>query len=238
MTSYVALLRGINVGGHAKVAMDDLRQLFTDLGHADVKTYIQSGNVVFRSTVEDASKLARGIESRIAADMNMTVTVMLRSEEEMAQIVAANPFLGSGADESKLHVTFLAAAPDAEATARLETPAGEPDELAIVGQEVYLHCPNDYGRTKLNNAYIHKHLGVAANDQRREDGDQAPRPRRWLKATGSGRAREALGEAAAAGEHPLEAYAVVALGGDAGDAECYGDDLHGHHVVPAVVSEE
>jgi uncharacterized protein (DUF1697 family) len=162
MTSYVALLRGIDLGGPAKVAMDDLRQLFTDLGYADVRTYIQSGNVLFRSAVEDASKLARDIESRMATDMGMTVTVVLRSEDELANIAAANPFLRAGTDESKLHVTFLAATPDAEATARLETPAGEPDELALVGREVYLQCPNGYGRTKVNNAYIEKRLGSAA----------------------------------------------------------------------------
>ncbi|HSH58105.1 MAG TPA: DUF1697 domain-containing protein [Acidimicrobiales bacterium] len=162
MTTYVALLRGINVGGREKVAMDDLRRLFTDLGHAEVETYIQSGNVIFRSPVDDASKLAHDIESRMAADLDMAVTVLLRSEDELAQIIADNPFLDSEADQSKLHVTFLADPPSEDRANGLNTPAGEPDELVLAGLEVYLHCPNGYGRTKVNNAYIEKQLGVAA----------------------------------------------------------------------------
>jgi len=161
-TPYVALLRGINVGGRTKVAMADLRQLFADLGHADATTYIQSGNVVFRSPVDDVAQLGGDIEGRIARDLGVTVTVLLRTRDELAQVVAANPFLGTGADESKLHVTFLVDAPQDAVAAGLETPAGEPDELSLVGREVFLHCPNGYGRTKVNNAFIERRLGVAA----------------------------------------------------------------------------
>jgi uncharacterized protein (DUF1697 family) len=162
MTTYVALLRGINVGGRTRVGMDDLRQLFNALGHADVKSYLQSGNVIFKSAVEESSRLAAGIERSIARDLGLTVTVLLRTADELAQVVATNPFLGRGADPATLHVTFLAEMPDRDRAARVETPAGQPDELALVGREVYLHCPNGYGRTKLNNAYIERRLGVAA----------------------------------------------------------------------------
>ena len=162
MTTYVALLRGINVGGRTKVGMDELRRLFVALGHPEVKTYLQSGNVIFRSTVEEASRLAGEIEGRIGRDLGVTVTVLLRTKDDLAQVVANNPFLGRETDDAKLHETFLADAPERERVARLETPAGEPDELALVGREVYLHCPHGYGRTKLNNAYIERRLGVAA----------------------------------------------------------------------------
>ena len=162
MATYVALLRGINVGGRTRVKMDDLRRLFVALDHADVRSYLQSGNVIFKSPIEEPSCLAADVERSIARDLGLTVTVVLRTADDLAQVVANNPFLGRGADPATLHVTFLADAPDRDRAARLETPAGQPDELALAGREVYLHCPNDYGRTKLNNASIERRLGVSA----------------------------------------------------------------------------
>ena len=162
MTTYLALLRGINVGGHTRVGMDDLRRLFADLGHADVTTYIQSGNVIFRSPVDDSSRLAAEIEERIAQDLSVAVTVLLRTRDDLARIVASNPFVGRRIEPAKLHLTFLADAPDRDRAARLDRPADAPDELSLVGREVYLYCPNGYGRTKLNNAHVERRLGVAA----------------------------------------------------------------------------
>jgi uncharacterized protein (DUF1697 family) len=162
MTTYVALLRGINVGGRTKVGMDDLRRLFVALGHADVKSYVQSGNVLFSSPVEESSRLAGDIQRRIARDLGVTVTVLLRTRDDLAYVVANNPFLSRETDLAKLHVTFLADAPDHERVARLDTPSGGPDEFSLAGREVYLHCPRGYGRTKLNNAYLERRLGVAA----------------------------------------------------------------------------
>jgi uncharacterized protein (DUF1697 family) len=162
MTTYVALLRGINVGGRTRVRMDDLRRLFLGLRHADVHSYLQSGNVIFRSAAEDPPRLAGEIERRIARDLGVTITVLLRTADDLAHVVANNPFLRRVADPATLHVTFLADAPDRDRAARLETPGGQPDELALAGREVYLQCPNGYGRTKLSNAYIERRLGVAA----------------------------------------------------------------------------
>lgn len=162
MSRCAALLRGINVGGRSKVAMDDFRRVFVDLGYTDARTYIQTGNVVFTAVDEQPSQLAAGIEERIAADLGLDVDVLLRTEEELAHVISANPFMGSGADTSKLHVTFLAEEPGDQRGAGLESPPGETDELRLIGREVYLHCPNGYGRTKLNNAFIEKRLGVAA----------------------------------------------------------------------------
>jgi uncharacterized protein (DUF1697 family) len=162
MTTYVALLRGINVGGRTKVGMDDLRRLFVALGHADVKSYVQSGNVLFSGPVEESSRLADDIQRRIARDLGVTVTVLLRTRDDLAYVVANNPFLSRETDLAKLHVTFLADAPDHERVARLDTPSGGPDEFSLAGREVYLHCPRGYGRTKLNNAYLERRLGVAA----------------------------------------------------------------------------
>ncbi len=162
MTRYVALLRGVNVGGRTKVGMADVRHIFAELGHSDVQTYLQSGNVIFTAAVERSSNLAQDIEQRMAQEVGVTTTVLLRTESDLAEVVAANPLLDRESDFAKLHVTFLADAPEPERAARLETPAGQPDQLTLVGREVYLHCPNGYGKTKLHNTYIEKRLGVAA----------------------------------------------------------------------------
>lgn len=153
MQSYVAMLRGINVGGRTRVAMADLRAAFEALGYEGVATYIQSGNVVFRAKAVDVDVLRR----RIGEDLGVDAAVLVRTAEELAAVVAGNPFAARGLDPATLHVTFLA-----EARAELAVPPGEPDEAAVVGREVYLHCPAGYGRTKVNNAYIEKQLGVAA----------------------------------------------------------------------------
>jgi uncharacterized protein (DUF1697 family) len=162
MTRYVALLRGINVGGRTRVGMDDLRRLFDALGHADVKSYLQSGNVLFTSPAEDSSRLAGDVERRIAKELGLTLTVLLRTADDLAQVVDNNPFLDRETDPATLHVTFLADAPHPERVARLERPRGEPDDFSLAGRELYLHCPNGYGRTKLNNAYVERRLGLAA----------------------------------------------------------------------------
>jgi uncharacterized protein (DUF1697 family) len=161
MTTYLALLRGINVGGRTRVAMADLRRLFTALGHTEVTSYLQSGNVLFESAVE-AARLAGDIEQRIAQDLGLSVTVLVRTGADLERIVANNPFLGRNVDPTKLHLTFLAEAPESARVARLEAPGGEPDEFFLAGREIYLHCPNGYGRTKLNNAYFERRLALVA----------------------------------------------------------------------------
>ena len=162
MTTYVALLRGINVGGRTKVRMDDLRRAFAALCHADVKTYLQSGNVVFTCPEREPSRVAGEIERLIAGDLGVTTTVLLRRGHDLARLVANNPFLAGETDPTRLHVTFLADAPDDDRVARLDTTVGEPDAFSLVEREVYLHCPNGYGRTRLNNAFFERRLGVAA----------------------------------------------------------------------------
>lgn len=163
MTKYIALLRGINVGGNAKIAMKDLRGLFTDMGFGSVQTYLQSGNVVFDAPdAQTPGELAAGIEKRIAGDLGVSLTVLLRTAESLARTLAQNPYLDREDDPAKLHVTFLAQEPTAEQTARLEVPAGETAVFSLAGDEIHLHVPDGYGRTKLNNAFIERRLGVPA----------------------------------------------------------------------------
>jgi uncharacterized protein (DUF1697 family) len=160
MTAYAALVRGINVGGK-KVVMAELRELVSSLGHEEVSTYVQSGNVVFRTAGRDARKLAAGIERAIAQRLGLDVTVLVRSATELRSVVKGNPFLAGGADPAGLHVTFLGAAPDASAVAQIDPATFAPDEFAVVDREVYLHCPDGYGRSKLSNAFFERRLRVA-----------------------------------------------------------------------------
>jgi uncharacterized protein (DUF1697 family) len=150
-TVYIALLRGINIGPRRRVAMGDLRDVFTSLGYEDVQTYVQSGNVVFRSA-------ARPEAARIAAELGQDIAVLIRSAREMACVVDGNPFLPRGADPSHVHVTFLDGEPEGE----MEAPASGRDEFEIAGREIYVHCPDGYGRTKLTNALFEKRLGLPA----------------------------------------------------------------------------
>jgi uncharacterized protein (DUF1697 family) len=159
--TYVALLRGINVGGRTKVSMADLRALFDALGAEDVKTYIQSGNVVFRSR-DSGAALSKAIEKRINSDLELNVTVLLRTKAELEKVLAGNPFVGGGRDVSKLYVTFLAEKPDRTRVAGLAPKNAGSDEFRVVGHEIFLHYPNGYGRTKLSNTYFEKQLGVRA----------------------------------------------------------------------------
>jgi uncharacterized protein (DUF1697 family) len=161
LKTYVALLRGINLGARNKVSMQDLRALFADLGAEDVATYVQSGNVVFRSA-DSPGKLTDAIEKRIRRDLSLDVTVLVRTQRQLAKLVAANPFADDVSDLTKLHVTFLADKPDQARVRKLDPTLSEPDELCVIGQEVYLHCPNGYGRSKLSNAYFEKQLDVRA----------------------------------------------------------------------------
>ncbi|MER7457549.1 DUF1697 domain-containing protein [Micromonospora sp. NPDC126480] len=161
MTRWVALLRGVNVGG-VRVGMADLRRVVAGLGHEDVKTYLQSGNVVFGSGTRDADALARGIETALA-ELGAAVPVLVRSGREMAALAGGNPYAAGEDDPTKLHVTFLATAPAVPAVAGLTVPGGENVAFTVTGREVFLHYPDGgYGRSKFTNNYLEKRLGVVA----------------------------------------------------------------------------
>jgi uncharacterized protein (DUF1697 family) len=160
-TTFVALLRGINVGGKNKVPMADLKSLFTSLGYEDVVTYIQSGNVVFRSPA-GARKIAADIEKRIAKVFEIPVTVLVRNSAELEAIAKRNPFLKRGSDPSKLHVVLLDRSPKKSAVAELDPERSPPDEFSVHGREIYLLLPNGAGRSKLTIDYFERRLGVRA----------------------------------------------------------------------------
>jgi len=157
MTVYVALLRGINVGGNTKVAMPALKALFESAGFDDVRTYINSGNVVFRSS---KAPNVSALERRIVADLDVPAKVLVRSAAQLQKVVDANPYPKAAARE--LYVTFLAVKPAATKVKVLEAPANDPAAFEARGQEVYLHSPTGYSNTKLSNAFFEKQLGVDA----------------------------------------------------------------------------
>jgi uncharacterized protein (DUF1697 family) len=162
MPTYVSLLRAINVSGRNRLPMAELRALFEAHGHHDVATYLQSGNVVSRSSGRSAAAVARTIEAAIATDLGLDVTVLVRTPAELALVLAGNPFLGTGADPARLHVTFLAGTPGRAPVDALDGRAFAPDEFAVHGREVYVHCPGGYGKTRIDNTYFERKLGVAA----------------------------------------------------------------------------
>jgi len=163
--TYVSLLRGINVGGRRKVAMSDLRALYAALGHAEVTTYVQSGNVVSACEVADPDEVAAAAEAGIAAELGLDVRVLVRTPAALATVVARNPFLPSGADPARLSVCFLAETPGPERVRDLVVPDSGADEFHVEGREVYLHLPNGMARTKLGNDLWERRLGVAATNR-------------------------------------------------------------------------
>ena len=162
MPAYVSMLRGINVGGKT-IKMERLRAAFEALSFFRVRTYAQSGNVVFETTQGSPAALPKKIQERILRDFGFPVPVILKTTEEMERVVAADPFAEEKSiEQSKLHVTFLSHALPRTAVTALEGLAAGKERFCILNQEVYLYCPNGYGRTKLSNTNIEKKLSVVA----------------------------------------------------------------------------
>ena len=142
----MALLRGINVAGKAKVAMAALRDVCESAGCEDVVTYIQSGNVVLQSKLP-AEELRSVLETAIGEEFGFTPAVMIRTANEMAAVVEKNPY--PEADEKTLHVGFLHAAPNAATKKCLAAIDCVPEEVTAAGRHLYLHLPNGMGRAAL-----------------------------------------------------------------------------------------
>jgi uncharacterized protein (DUF1697 family) len=179
MTTYISMLRGINVGVSKKVAMEALRQVYTGLGFDNVQSYVQSGNVVFDSAEPEAAVLAGQIEAHIEQTFGFSVLVFVRSAPYIQRIIAANPFVRGGADPGniiqgdpgniiqgdpgKLHVTFFYTPPDPQVLGSLSLPAAAGDDRFAPGEgAVYLFCPNGYGKTRLSNDFFERRLKVSA----------------------------------------------------------------------------
>ncbi|MGI9273051.1 MAG: DUF1697 domain-containing protein [Woeseiaceae bacterium] len=163
MTSYVALLRGINVGGKNSLPMQDLRDIMGSLGCEDVRTYIQSGNAVFNFD-DDAESLSASIKSAIEAQFGFAPHVHLLTVKEFESIRSANPFPEAVDTPKLLHVSFLVAPsenPNLDALAAVQTPT---ERFELVSNAFYLHAPDGIARSKLA-AKVDRCLGVQSTSR-------------------------------------------------------------------------
>ena len=159
MPVYVAMLRGINVGGNKIIKMDRLRASFESLGFEQVQTYIQSGNIVFKAGKASSTALSKKIEDRIVKDFGFPASVVLRASQEIAGAIAANPYVKDPAIEmERLHVMFLRDAPAPETLKELARLTTKPDRSHCSGKEIYFHLPNGVARSSLANNPIERRL--------------------------------------------------------------------------------
>jgi uncharacterized protein (DUF1697 family) len=152
--TYIAFLRGINVGGKNKLPMKELAAIFVDAKCNNVRTYIQSGNVIFTAAPPVAETLAQRISAQIAKQRGYRIPVVLRTIEELEKIVENNPFIAKGVNEEKLHILFLANLPDPSAVQQLDPNRSLPDAFILQEREIYLHLPNGVANSKLTNNYF------------------------------------------------------------------------------------
>ncbi|HLF35605.1 MAG TPA: DUF1697 domain-containing protein [Cyclobacteriaceae bacterium] len=166
MNTYIALLRGINITGYKIIRMDDLRKIFESMKFRDVKNYIQSGNMVFRDPEKDAGSLVGKIEARLKKELGYEVKVIVRSPGEFKKIISGNPFLSDKQkDPGRMHVTFLSEKPGKDLIGAIHEIKYPPDEFYMAGKEIYVHCPDGYGKSKLNNTFFEKKLKTVATSR-------------------------------------------------------------------------
>jgi uncharacterized protein (DUF1697 family) len=161
MPVIVSLLRGVNVGSHNRIRMEVLREIYESAGLWDVRTYVQSGNVVFRTRERGLAGLAKRIEDAIDQALKFRPDVILRTSSELRDVIARNPFAArSGIDPCKLLVTFLAGHPSPEARAKALEIKADPEEFRIDGREFFMYFPNGMGRPKVTPGLFEKLLNT------------------------------------------------------------------------------
>lgn len=163
MTTYISILRGINVSGQKLIKMDALRKSYENLGFCNVTTYLQSGNVIFSANNAKPNELAQTITRQIERDFGFDVPVIVLTIDNLKQIIDNNPFLkDSDKDTTFLHVTFLSSKPQKFDFKTIEEKKLSGEEISFADNAVYLYCPNGYGKTKLNNSFLENKLKVGA----------------------------------------------------------------------------
>lgn len=159
MPTHVALLRGINLAGHNKVGMAELREVVSSLGHADVATYIQSGNVVFTSDQADTAALATELEQAIATTLGVPARVVVLSSADLAQVARDNPYPDEP-NPRAVHAVFLSGDPGPDVAERvaaaqqIATEKGSRDTAQVIGRTIFMHTPDGYGRSDLAAALV------------------------------------------------------------------------------------
>ncbi len=160
MPVFISMLRAVNVGGTSRIKMEPLRAAYEGLGFKDVRSLLQSGNVLFRTSVKDSRQLARRIKQELERKFGLQIEVVIRTLPELMSIVDRSPVLSPRADFAKLLVMFLAGVPDAQGQSRLVKGHKGSEMLEIRGPEVYLYYPDGVGRSKLTTAVLERHLGT------------------------------------------------------------------------------
>jgi uncharacterized protein (DUF1697 family) len=162
MTYYLALLRGINVGGRNRVPMKELSAAMEAESFQDITTYLQSGNVLFGSHESDVNLLADQLTALIEEQFGTTTPVVMRTFEELDRTLSSNPFLETEPEFKWLHVLFLDRSPDEADIARLDPERSPGDHFVVDGRDVFVHYPNGSRRSKLTIDYFERILGVTA----------------------------------------------------------------------------
>jgi uncharacterized protein (DUF1697 family) len=163
MHTLVSMIRGINVGGHKPLKMDQLRALHEALGFGNVRTYVQSGNAAFEAKSGDADRHAAALERRILRDCGFEVAVCVRTSAELTAVVRENPLAGRpAADPRFLHATFLVRHGAGASLDGITLPLAKGEAAVMRGDTVYLYCPLGYGNTKINNTFFERKLGLGA----------------------------------------------------------------------------
>jgi len=166
MPVIISMLRGVNVGGHNKIKMEELRALYEDLGFKDPRSYIQSGNVVFETNARNLVALTEKIEKAIEKTFGFRPAVILRTADDLRAVVARNPFADrEGIEPNKLLVTFLPGDPGREAREKVLAIKTDPEELRIDGRELYIYFPNGAGTSKLSIPLIDRTLKMSGTSR-------------------------------------------------------------------------
>lgn len=160
MPVLISMLRGVNLGPHNRIKMDALRELYKSLKLEEPRTYVQSGNVIFRTKEKDFPLVAGKIQKALEKKLACRTEVILRTTEDLREVIAANPFARRDLEPGKILVTFLASEPGSEAQKALDAFNKHPEELHLKGRELYIYFPNGAGRSKLPWSQVEKFLKV------------------------------------------------------------------------------
>ena len=164
-STYVVLLRGINLGSKRRVAMADLRDLLEGLGYDDVRTHLQSGNAVLRAPTRSAATVESAVSAAIESGLGLDVKVAARTAAQMRAVVAADPFAGVATDPARYLVTFLAKKPPAGWLGSLDPESYAPEQAAVVGRQLYLWLPKGVHDSRLARTVTDKKLGGSATSR-------------------------------------------------------------------------
>jgi uncharacterized protein (DUF1697 family) len=161
MARHILLLRGINLAARNRIAMPDLRSVLEDAGFDDVRTYLQSGNVVVGSKAK-SDDVARRAERLIAKHFDLDIAVVVRSRAQLAQIVERNPLQKVAKNPKRYQVSFLASKPGGDVIERVEAAAEPPEQVVAIGREIYAWHPDGIGRSRLWTLLAGQRLGITA----------------------------------------------------------------------------